>query len=113
MKTFWLLSLVCVVTLNAVAHPAPLLNNGPLSIKLLATSQGLDNATVVDKTNSTASTTTVTMISKSTISNSFVQTIDLLTLLQNSYNTTFDAGSQVVVSRTGSFLHLWVVDSTG
>jgi hypothetical protein len=113
MKTFWFISFALSIVLNSSAIPQNLVNSGPVTLKLMATAQALDNATVTDKTNSTSSSTVVTTVSKSTVTNFMMQSADLLTLLENSFNTTFPSGSQLVVTRTGAFLRLMIVDSTG
>lgn len=89
-----------------------LVNSGPFTVKLMATAQALDNVTT-DKTNSSPSSSTVTVVSKSTVTTSMLDSADLLTLLENSLNTTFPSGSQLVVTRNGPFLRLYVADSTG
>jgi hypothetical protein len=55
----------------------------------------------------------VTAVSKSTVSNSVVQTPDFLKLLENTFSTNLPSGSQLVVHRFGEFQFLSVVDSTG
>ena len=113
MKTRCLIVFALLVVWNSFAVTQTLLNSGPVTLKLMATAQGLDNATVTDKTNSTSSSTVVTTVSKSTVANSIVDSADLLALLENSLNTTFPSGSKLVVTRNGSYLRLFVADSTG
>ena len=111
MKIFWLISFV--LSLNSFAIAQNLVNSGPVKLRLMATAQVLDNAIVTDKTNTTSSSTVVTTVSKSTVTNFMMQSADLLTLLENSFNTTFPSGSQLVVTRSGPFLRLMIADSTG
>jgi hypothetical protein len=73
--------------------------------------QGLDDAIVSSKTN--AKGTTVTTVSKSTVSNSVIQAADLLKLLENSLATNFPEGSKLVVSRFEDDLIPWIADSSG
>lgn len=112
MKIFSAFVAFGLIVLSSAAQTPPLLNSGPLNIKLLATAQGLENATT-SKTNSSAKATTVTTVSKSTVSNSVIQTTDFLKLLENTFSTSLPSGSQFVIGRTGEFYHLAVVDSTG
>ncbi len=113
MKTHWFILFLLSVAFSSPAVSTTLLNSGPLTVKIMATAQALDNAAVVDKTNSTSAGTTVTMVSKSTVSNSFFASADILGLLENSYNTTFPSGAQLVVSRASDFYQVVVADSTG
>src|SRR4029078_10200186 len=103
---------VLTVVFNSSAVTQTLLNSGSVTINLMATSQALDNAVTSDKTNNNSSGTVVTTLSKSTVSNSFVQSADILNLLENSFNTTLPEGAQLVMSRSGSYLDLFVTDST-
>ena len=112
MKTISLIVAFLSIVSSGVAQTPPLLNSGPLNLKLLATSQGLDSVTT-SKTNTTAKATTVTTVSKSTVSNSIIQSTDFLKLLENTFSTNFPAGSQLVIDRFAEFYHLWVADSTG
>jgi hypothetical protein len=113
MKIFWFISFVFLILLSSSATAQNLVNSGPFTLKLMATAQALDNATVTDKTNSTSSGTVITTDSKSTVTNFMMQSADLLTLLENSLNTNFPSGAQLVVTRTGPFLRLMIADSTG
>jgi hypothetical protein len=114
MRTFWIITAFLSTVLSSMGAIFPTLyNSGPLTIKLTTMQQGLDDATVISKTNTTGTGTTVTTVSKSTVSNSVIQAADLLAMLENSFATTFPAGSKLIVSRHGDFLIPWVVDSTG
>jgi len=112
MKTHWFILFILSVAFSSSAISTELINSGPLTLKLMATAQGLDNATV-SKSNSTPKGTTVTVVSKSTVSNSFVQSAGFLALLENSFNTNLPNGAQLVLSRSGPFYRLWVTDVTG
>jgi hypothetical protein len=112
MKIFSVFVSFGLIVLGSAAQSPPLLNSGPLNLKLLATSQGLDNVTT-SKTNTTAKGTTVTAVSKSTVSNSVIQTTDFLKLLENTFSTNLPSGSQLVVHRFGEFQFLSVVDGSG
>src|SRR5581483_6639011 len=114
MKTFCVFSFALSLVLNSSAIVVQnLVNSGPFTVKLMATAQALDNVTVSDKTNSTPSTTNVVMVTKSTVSNSVIDSAGFLKLLENSLNTTFPSGAQLVVTRNGPFLRLYVADGTG
>ena len=112
MKTHWFVLLVLSVAFSSSAVSTELINHGPLTLKLMATAQALDSATT-SKTNSSSKGTTVTVVSKSTASNSFVQASDFLALLENSFNTNLPSGAQIVLSRSGPFYQLSVADGTG
>jgi hypothetical protein len=111
MKTNLLVLLALLMTFS-MSGAQSLLNSGPLTVKLMASFQSLDNSST-SKTNSNSGGSTVTTVSKSTVTNEVIDTGDLLGLLENSFNTTFPAGSQLVANRTGDFLRVFVADATG
>jgi hypothetical protein len=115
MKKYFLIAAVMMLPWlgAAVSVPTVLFNSGPLSVKWVVSTQGLVNSTALAKTNTTATTTNSTVVYKSTVTNSIFSTPDLLALLENSLNTTFPAGSQLVLSRVGDFISLDLVDASG
>jgi hypothetical protein len=114
MKTFWLISFALSIMLSPVAQAQTLPNSGPIKLKILATAQSLFHAMVSSKTNSTATTTNVTTVFKSTTTNTIIQNADFLRLIENSFNTNLPDGAQLVASGNNfSFLGLYVADSTG
>jgi hypothetical protein len=84
-------------------------NSGPVDFKLMASAQIMDNTVVSDKIKGTVET----VVSKSTVSNWFLDSGDLLKLLENSYNTNFPSGSQLSVTLLNSNLLVYVSDATG
>jgi len=112
MKTLCFLSCFLALVSNSMGTTTPLLNSGALVIKLMATAQKSDGVTT-SKTNSTANATTVTMVSKSTTSNSFIEAVDLLGMIENSFGVTLAADAKIVIDRTGPVYRLWVTDGTG
>jgi hypothetical protein len=112
MKASCLISCFFALVLNSMGTTTQLLNSGPLVMKLMATAQGLDGVTT-SKTNSTPNATTVTTVSKSTTSNSFIRTDDFLALIENSFGVNLPDDSKIVIGRTGPFYQLWVTDGTG
>jgi hypothetical protein len=81
----------------------------PATFTLKAISTALPFEQTGGKTNLTATSTNITRMYKSTITNSVFDNKAMLALLENSFNTNFPPGSQVAMN----FNHLVVVDSTG
>lgn len=100
--------IVTVMFLSVRAHAQMLTSGGSLSLKLLISGQDLDIATT-SKTNGT----TVTTVSKSTVTNDILQSADFLALLENSFSTNFPVGAQLRASRLGLHVELFVTDSSG
>src|SRR5579862_5351415 len=113
MKKYLLLAAVMTLPWFSEAALAPLRNSGPLSVKWVMTTQGPVGDTALDKTNTTATSTNITLVLKSTETNSVFKTADLMALLENSLNTTFPTNSQLVLERVGNSVELFLADSTG
>jgi len=112
MKTLCFMSCFFALVWNLTATTTQLLNNGPLVMKLMVTAQKLDGVTT-SKTNTTQNATTVTTVSKSTTSNSFIRTDDFLAMIENSFGVSLASDAKLVIDRPGSFYRLWVTDGTG
>src|SRR5579862_6829691 len=104
LKTCVFLAAVIMAPWIGTAVVPILFNSGPLSVKWMVSTQGLVDTNTLAKTNTTATSTNTTFVYKSTVTNSMFQTVDLFALLENSFNTTFPAGSQLVLSRVGNFI---------
>lgn len=114
MKTYLFLAAVMMLPwFGEAVSISTLRNDGPLSVKWLVSTQGLVFTSAEQKTNVVSGSTNITTVTKSTVTNSMFQTADLLALLENSFNTTFPAGTQLVLSRVGDFVSLDLVDATG
>jgi hypothetical protein len=112
MKTYCLISCFFALVLNSMGTTTRLLNSGPLVMKLMETAQKSDGVTT-SKTNTTSNATTATTVTKSTTSTAFIETADLLALIENSFGVSLASDDKIVVNRAGSFYRLWVTDSTG
>jgi hypothetical protein len=113
MKTYLLLAAVLMLPWFGAAISPVLLNSGSLSVKWMVSTQGLVNATELAKTNTTATSTNTIQVTKSTVTNSMFQTADLMGLLENSFNKTFPAGSQLVLNRVGNYYSIFLTDASG
>lgn len=82
---------------------------GPAEFKLNLISQAQSFHQISGKTNTTATATNTTTVLKATINSEPFDEADMLSLLANSFNTNFPAGSQIGM-RLGSLV---VVDSFG
>jgi len=106
-KFFAAIALIAIATI--AAHAAVIQPIGPVTCKWTVLSQGLNFQLTAAKTNATATVTNVTATYKSTVNKTNFNTGDLLTLVENSLNTNFPAGSQIAL-RVSQF---FVVDATG
>lgn len=103
-----LITLSAALTASAIpagAFPA----RGLVTFKLLAYGQNANYQLVGAKTNATATTTNITSVYKSSVTNLPVGSDDILGLLENSFNTNFPADARLYLSGTG-FL---VMDAAG
>src|SRR5262249_27042012 len=93
--------LLATIILNLIAvsfvHAVLFTPIGPATFKLTAFTQGLNFSQVSSKTNQSSTSTNVTTVYKSTVTNSVFDSTDMLNLLANSFNTTFAPGSQVAI----------------
>lgn len=110
-KASWLL-VIAITLFGSRSNARTLPNSGPLIVKLVVSSQASFDATV-SKTNSSSSNTTITSVSKNTVSNAVFQTSDLLAAVENSFNTNFPAGAQLTLSRNPVGFSIAVTDSSG
>jgi hypothetical protein len=114
LKTYLFLAAVMMLPwFGEAVSIGTLRNDGPLSVKWMVSTQGLVDTTVLAKTNTTATSTNTTQVIKSTVTNSMFQADDLLALLENSFNTNYPAGTQLVLSRVGDFVFIYLADATG
>jgi hypothetical protein len=113
MKTCLFLAAVVMLPWFGAATVPVLFNSGSLSVKWLVSTQGLVYVTTLAKTNTVGTSTNTTTVIKSTVTNSMFQTADLFALLENSLNTTFPTGSQLVLSRVGNFISIDLTDASG
>lgn len=108
MKKF--IAAIALIAIATIAARAAVIQPiGPVTCKWTVLSQGLDFALTAAKTNATATVTNINETFKSTVNKTNFNTGDLLTLVENSLNTNFPAGSQVAL-RVVQFL---IVDATG
>jgi hypothetical protein len=98
-----------VLIMAGVASAVSLSAVGPATVKLTAVNQGLNYDIVGSKTNQSATVTNITVLYKSTVTNTAIDSADFLALLANSFDTTFPDGAQLGMS----FGNLRIVDSTG
>lgn len=99
------LSVIASVTARAVSFPAI----GPATFKLTAITQAQNFTVTSSKTNVTATSTNTTLVVKATVGKTPFNSDDFLHLVENSFNTTFPAGSQIAFR----FGQIYVVDSSG
>jgi len=99
---------VTVLTLGA-AHGITFQPPGPVTLKFDAITQITTLHAVGSKTNQTGAATSVTTVSKATVSTTPFASSNLLALLANSFKTNFPDGSQIGM-RSGNLV---VVDKTG
>jgi hypothetical protein len=109
MKTFCSILFVLSTVFPSLAVDLSFQNSGSLDLKLMATAQVADNVVISDKTKCAVETT----VSRSTVSNWFLNSADILKLLENSYNTNFPTGSQLAVTLINTNLIVYVADATG
>jgi hypothetical protein len=109
MKTFCSILFVLSTVFHSPALDLSFQNSGSLDLKLMATAQVADNVVISDKTKGAVETT----VSRSTVSNWFLNSADILKLLENSYNTNFPSGSQLAVTLINTNLIVYVADATG
>lgn len=111
MKTFALAALLvlsAIVTASAIpvgVYPVM----GPANFRFLAYGQDASFQRVTSKTNITSTATNITLVYKSSVTNTVLDTDAVLALLENSFATNFPAGARLYLSGNS----FYVMDSTG
>ena len=85
----------------------------PAEITIRGAGQNLNYALTSSKTNIVGSTTNITQAFKSTTTNFTMNAGSLMALLENSLNTNFPAGCQLLLTGGGSYYYLVVSDTSG
>jgi hypothetical protein len=115
MKTIYLfIALGCalLLDLSAVAHPITVF--GPVDLSIRAVAENLDNQLITSKTNIMGTKTNFSYVYKSNTTNFTMNTSSLLSLLANSYNSNFPAGTQLLLADDGlGFYKFAISDQTG
>jgi|GEM_PF-2867800 len=110
MKKLVINAIMALIAFKAAAIPVS--QAGPLDVQLTVLTEAgpLRFNQISSKTNSTATATNITTLSKATIDKTQFDGADLLALMANSFNTNFPPGSQVGMILQSTIA---VVDATG
>ncbi len=112
MKKYLLLAAVMMLPCFSKAVLESLQNSGPLSVKWMVSNAG-PSETILDKTNTTATSTNISLVFKTPVTNSIFHTADLMALLENSFDTTFPTNSQLVLEEVGNSVAIFLADASG